>query len=368
MATTAEGQAKLRKMLAAGMGRQQALRMLTQAQRNKQQMGGTSWDTAPVGNDSTNPLNPTYRVIEPTPVAPGWTLDDERGGFKPPAADEGTSVKMTDVGATLVSPTGVETPIARAMTAPTAGPDGQSWTYDDERGGWTPPPSAEGTQVIVPQDPEPSMTSPGEGWTWDPERGGWTPPAAAEGSQVIVTENGPVITMPTGEGNVPAGEGNVPAGEGNVPAGEGSAQPQWSVYEDPIYMQQLQFAQSQFNRDRLNALSDKERAALQINRELGDRKGIAEQQRRRLAGNFASRGMAGGRAGVLSRAEAEANARELTLRTDLRDQIAELNRRFVADFGANETDWLGTSRGAMAQRDAVQAAINARLAGLTTLG
>lgn len=242
MATTAEGQAKLRKMLAAGMGRQQALNMLIKGQQKAA-------------------ATPKFTPAEPQGPQ-GWTYDDERGGFKPPAEAEGTSVTVGDAGGMMTTPGGVTTPIAQAVA---------------------------GT-------------------------------------------------------------------------------PQWSVYEDPVYQQQLQGAQSAFNRERTNALADKERSTLLINRELGGRKATAEASRRRLAGNYAARGMAGGRAGVLSRAEAEANARELMLRTDLRDQISELNRQFVAEYGADGSDWLGTSRGAAAQQSAVQAAINARLAGLTTVG
>lgn len=243
MATTAEGQAKLRKMLAAGMGRQQALNMLIGAQKKT--------------------TTPTYTPKEPVAPAEGWQWDEERGGFKPPAEAEGTSVTVPESGkGQMTTPQGVTTPIAAAQ----------------------------------------------------------------------------------------------------------QAQPQWNVYEDPVYQQQLQGAQSAFNRERINALSDKERATLGINQELTDRKSVAEESRRRLAGNFAARGMAGGRAGALSREEAQMNARELRLRTGLRDQISELNRQFVANYGAKPEDWLGTTRGASAQQDAVQAAINARLAGLTSVG
>ncbi|NBU23899.1 MAG: hypothetical protein EBS38_08390 [Actinobacteria bacterium] len=244
MATTAEGQAKLRRMLAAGMGRKQALTMLTNAQKKAA-------------------ATPQFTPAEPQAPAPGWNWDEERGGFTPPSEAEGTSVTVPELGqGQMTSPQGVTTPIAAAQ----------------------------------------------------------------------------------------------------------QAQPQWNVYEDPVYMQQLQGAQSAFNRDRINALASKERATLDINQELGDRRSIAEESRRRLAGNFAARGMAGGRAGALSREEAQMNARELRLRTSLRDQISELNREFVANYGAKPEDWLGTTRGASAQQDAVQAAINARLAGLTSVG
>jgi hypothetical protein len=78
--------------------------------------------------------------------------------------------------------------------------------------------------------------------------------------------------------------------------------------------------------------------------------------------------MGGGRSGVLSRAEATQNAQELSARTTLRDKISELNRQFVASYGAEGSDWLGTTAGASAQSEALQAAVNARLAGMTTVG
>ena len=146
-----------------------------------------------------------------------------------------------------------------------------------------------------------------------------------------------------------------------------AAQP-WSVYNDPVYQTQLQYGQNAFNTSRINALADKEAQTMNIQDELQARKPSAEQARRRLAGNYAARGMGGGRAGVLTRAEAQQNAEELSARTSLRDKISELNRQFVANYGANGSDWMGTAAGAAAQSDALQAAINARLAGITTVG
>jgi hypothetical protein len=151
-------------------------------------------------------------------------------------------------------------------------------------------------------------------------------------------------------------------------AAEEAAAPAYSVYDDPFYQQALQGAQSQFNLERTNALGTKAYQEMAINRELRDRPATAEAERRRLAGNYAARGMGGGRAGVLSRAEAEVNARERTARTGLREQMAELNRQFVGQFGAEGTDWLGTLRGSQAQQSAIQTALQNRLAGLTTVG
>ena len=144
--------------------------------------------------------------------------------------------------------------------------------------------------------------------------------------------------------------------------------PEYSVYNDPTYQRALQAAQAQFNMERTAALGEKQYRTENIERQLEERIPAAEQARRRLAGNFARRGMAGGRYGALTRAEAEANAREISLRTGLREQIAELDRQYTAQFGAEGTDWLGTYRGSQAQQAAIEQALQNRLAGLTTVG
>ena len=176
------------------------------------------------------------------------------------------------------------------------------------------------------------------------------------------TTSAPVQTTPALAGPV---EVTTPEPE---PETEAAPPPEWSVYNDPFYLQQLQDAQDQFNMERINALGDVQDQEVGINRQLDERPATAEAARRRLAGNYASRGMAGGGYGALSRAEAEQNARELTARTSLRDQITELNKQFVGQFGAEGTDWLGTYRGSQAQNNAIQSAINNRLSGLTTVG
>jgi hypothetical protein len=187
------------------------------------------------------------------------------------------------------------------------------------------------------QDVTPAqLNAPGAGWTYDDNRGGFIPPAGAEGMSTVA--GGPV----------------------------NMSEP--DIYQDPVYLRQLQYGQGAFNNARTNALADKERETLYTQEELEGRKTTAEQARRRLAGNYAARGMGGGRSGALSRAEATQNAQELAARTTLRDKISELNRQFVASYGAEGSDWLGTAAGASAQSEAVQAAINARLAGITTVG
>jgi hypothetical protein len=179
-------------------------------------------------------------------------------------------------------------------------------------------------------------------------------PMAIDGDPSIA---GPVQVQPE----------TVTPGTAETAAAEEAA-PQYSVYDDPFYQQALQGAQSQFNLERIGALGTKAYQEMGINRELQGRPATAEAERRRLAGNYAARGMGGGRAGVLSRAEAEVNARELTARTGLREQMAELNRQFVGQFGADGSDWLGTLRGSQAQQAAIQTALQNRLAGLTTVG
>ncbi len=79
MARTAEGQAKLDKMLASGMGRQQALKLLINAQKK----AASTPAAAP---------SPAVAPVPPPASLPGSTFDDERGGFTPAPSEEGTSI------------------------------------------------------------------------------------------------------------------------------------------------------------------------------------------------------------------------------------------------------------------------------------
>ena len=187
-------------------------------------------------------------------------------------------------------------------------------------------------------------------------------PGPGPASSPIINET-PITAQPVGE-PVVVDEAFEPAPVDTTPA----APTPYNVYDDPAYQQALAQAQSQFNLDRAAALANMQYEQRPIQRQLEERIPAAEAERRRLAGNFARRGMAGGRYGALTRAEAEVNAREIGLRTGLREQIAELTRQFTANFGAEGTDWLGTRRGYEAQQAAIQAALQNRLAGLTTVG
>lgn len=185
-------------------------------------------------------------------------------------------------------------------------------------------------------------------------------PASAPAGPVQTTPGpaGPVQETPPAPAPAPAPE-QAPAEPEPTP---------YNVYDDPVYQQALQDAQSQFNLDRIGALASTQYQQRPIESQIEQRPEVAEEARRRLAGNYARRGMAGGRAGVLSRAEAQANAREIALRTGLRQQISELDRQFTSQFGAEGTDWLGTRRGYEAQQSALERALQNRLAGLTTVG
>ncbi len=190
-----------------------------------------------------------------------------------------------------------------------------------------------------------------------------TPAPAGPVNTAPIIDEQPITAQPVGEPIVTEGAFE--------PAPVEAAAPEptpYSVYDDPVYQQLLAQAQSAFNLDRINALANLQYEQRPIQRTLEMRPQQAEAERRRLAGNFAARGMAGGRYGALTRAEAEVNAREIGARTGLREQIAELNRQFTSNFGAQGTDWLGTRRGFEAQQVAIQQALQNRLAGLTTVG
>lgn len=136
----------------------------------------------------------------------------------------------------------------------------------------------------------------------------------------------------------------------------------WTLEGDPVYQAAYNSGQSQFNLARNKAQYDvnaaqqqtaQDRVALDLN---------ATESRRRLAGNYAARGMAGGAAGAYTLAEAEANARQVAAQTSLKDKLAALNQNFLENYGATGTDWTGTLAGQGYKTQAAQAAITAQLA------
>jgi hypothetical protein len=139
----------------------------------------------------------------------------------------------------------------------------------------------------------------------------------------------------------------------------------WTLEGDPLYQAALASGKSAFSFAQAQALADKqnqETAAAQSRKSLDTN---ATEARRRTAGNYAARGMAGGAAGALSLAEARANAEQVAARTSIQDQISALNNQYLQNFGdasATGYDWTGTLAGQQYKTQAAQAAIQAQLA------
>lgn len=138
--------------------------------------------------------------------------------------------------------------------------------------------------------------------------------------------------------------------------------PSWSLEGDPLYQSALAAGKSAFSFAQAQALADKQ------NQETGaaqQRKSLdtnAAEGRRRVAGNYAARGLAGGAGGVLSMAEARANAEQVAARTSITDQLTALNNQYLQNYGAPGSDWTGTLVGQQYKTQAAQAAIQAQLA------
>jgi hypothetical protein len=136
----------------------------------------------------------------------------------------------------------------------------------------------------------------------------------------------------------------------------------WSLEGDPVYQAAYNSGQSQFNLARSKAMYDVNAAQQQTAQDRVALDTNSTESRRRLAGNYAARGMSGGAAGAYSLAEAEANARQVAARTSLKDKLSALNANFLENYGATGTDWTGTLAGQGYKTQAAQAAITAQLA------
>ena len=133
----------------------------------------------------------------------------------------------------------------------------------------------------------------------------------------------------------------------------------WTLESDPVYQQAIAGGQSAFNMARAQALADLQNRESEAARAERQIEVSAADSRERLAGSFAARGMAGGGYGALTRAEAEANAQQITAQTDIKEQIAALNQQYLAKFGATGTDWTGTLAGQDYRNQAIQQALAA---------
>lgn len=159
-------------------------------------------------------------------------------------------------------------------------------------------------------------------------------------------------------------------------AGEAPAAPAWSLESDPLYTSALEAGQAQFNYARNAALADKQTQELGLSNQRKTLDTNATEARRRTAGNYAARGMAGGAAGAYSVAEARANAEQITAQTSIDKQITALNNNFLQNYGdinakdatgKSTYDWTGTLSGQQYKTQAAQAALEAALARLGTV-
>lgn len=138
----------------------------------------------------------------------------------------------------------------------------------------------------------------------------------------------------------------------------------WDYRLDPTYQASLAAGQSQFNFARNRDLAAIQQQDIQNKQQQEDLKKNSAEARRRLAGSYAARGMAGGSAGALALAEARANAEQIAAQTSLKDQMTALNATFLQNYGATGGDWLGTLAGQQSKTSAIQDALNARLKGM----
>jgi hypothetical protein len=139
----------------------------------------------------------------------------------------------------------------------------------------------------------------------------------------------------------------------------------YKLESDPTYQAAMQAGQSQFNTSRANSMASKNSQEMQLNNERRNLDKSSTESRRRLAGNFAARGMAGGATGALTLAEMEANAKQITAQTNIKDQISALNASYLENYGNAAQlgyDWTGTLIGQNYKTQAAQAALTAQLA------
>lgn len=166
-----------------------------------------------------------------------------------------------------------------------------------------------------------------------------------------------------------------PVTASDATSGSSTAEPvvgaAYSLNSDPLYQQALAQGQSQFNSSRNQAMFGLNEQTTQANQDRRSLDTNSAEARRRLAGNYAARGMAGGAAGALGLAEAEANARQIAAQTSLKDKLAALNANFLENYGnvasvdaagKSNYDWTGTLAGQQYKTQAAQTALTARLA------
>lgn len=139
----------------------------------------------------------------------------------------------------------------------------------------------------------------------------------------------------------------------------------YKLESDPVYQAAIQAGQSQFNTARAESMASKNSQEMQLGNERRNLDKNSAEARRRTAGNYAARGMAGGATGALTLAEMEANAQQITAQTDIKDQISALNANYLSAYGnaaQPNYDWTSTLIGQNYKTQAAQAALTAQLA------
>ena len=162
---------------------------------------------------------------------------------------------------------------------------------------------------------------------------------------------------------------NMDAVGGSPVAGDATSQPivgdPYKLESDPVYQSAISAGQSQFNLGRANALANKTTQEMELGNQRKALDVNSAEARRRTAGNYAARGMAGGAAGALTLAEMQANAKQIAAQTSIKDQISALNANYLETYGnaaQPNFDWTSTLVGQNYKTQAAQAALNAQLA------
>ena len=133
----------------------------------------------------------------------------------------------------------------------------------------------------------------------------------------------------------------------------------WNLENDPLYQSAMNAGQSAFNTARNKANFELQNATVAQQAALRAQNQQAALDRRSLAGNFAARGMQGGEHGAYAVAQDRANAALITAQTSTKDQLAALNQQYIANYGADGTDWTATAEGQNYKNQAIQQALTA---------
>jgi hypothetical protein len=133
----------------------------------------------------------------------------------------------------------------------------------------------------------------------------------------------------------------------------------WNLENDPLYQSAMNAGQSAFNTARNKANFELQNATVAQQAALRAQNQQAELDRRNLSGNFAARGMQGGAHGAYAMAQDRANAALITAQTSSKHQLAALNQQYIANYGAEGTDWTATAEGQNYKNQAIQQALTA---------